>query len=207
QTGPEVYARNDLDRGHLVRRRDPVWGPAQVAAAANFDSFSYVNAAPQAAQFNQGEFLWSGLEDYVLGHARMFGQRLSVFTAPILVPDDPAYRGVRIPRRFFKIAAWATPEQELACTGYLLDQTPQLEALDLRDGREAATEIPPLGAFLTFQVPVVDIATLTGLDLGPLPAADRLPTRTPVPVEQLSPAPTTPEMSWTLLHQLSDVQL
>ena len=26
QTGPEVYARNDLDRGHLVRRRDPVWG-------------------------------------------------------------------------------------------------------------------------------------------------------------------------------------
>jgi endonuclease G len=26
QAGADVYARNDLDRGHLVRRRDPVWG-------------------------------------------------------------------------------------------------------------------------------------------------------------------------------------
>ncbi len=26
QTGPAVYAANDLDRGHLVRRRDPGWG-------------------------------------------------------------------------------------------------------------------------------------------------------------------------------------
>lgn len=25
QTGPTVYANNDLDRGHLVRRRDPFW--------------------------------------------------------------------------------------------------------------------------------------------------------------------------------------
>lgn len=24
QAGPELYANNDLDRGHLVRRRDPV---------------------------------------------------------------------------------------------------------------------------------------------------------------------------------------
>ncbi|VXB47653.1 hypothetical protein PLANTIT3_50073 [Plantibacter sp. T3] len=29
QAGPELYARNDLDRGHLVRRRDPVWGPSR----------------------------------------------------------------------------------------------------------------------------------------------------------------------------------
>lgn len=35
QTGPELYARNDLDRGHLVRRRDPVWGDRVVAEAAN----------------------------------------------------------------------------------------------------------------------------------------------------------------------------
>ena len=34
QAGPELYARNDLDRGHLVRRRDPVWGPPAVAARA-----------------------------------------------------------------------------------------------------------------------------------------------------------------------------
>jgi len=26
QCGPEIYANNDLDRNHLVRRRDPIWG-------------------------------------------------------------------------------------------------------------------------------------------------------------------------------------
>ncbi|MGB7423961.1 MAG: DNA/RNA non-specific endonuclease [Ornithinimicrobium sp.] len=32
QVGEEVYADNHLDRGHLVRRRDPVWGSAVRAA-------------------------------------------------------------------------------------------------------------------------------------------------------------------------------
>jgi endonuclease G len=31
QAGAELYARNDLDRGHLVRRRNPVWGEPSVA--------------------------------------------------------------------------------------------------------------------------------------------------------------------------------
>ena len=35
QTGPTVYAGNDFDRGHLVRRRDPVWGDPSTAARAN----------------------------------------------------------------------------------------------------------------------------------------------------------------------------
>ena len=35
QTPPELYKKNDLDLGHLVRRLDPVWG--DVAEAANFD--------------------------------------------------------------------------------------------------------------------------------------------------------------------------
>jgi len=48
QAGSALYAANDLDRGHLVRRRDPVWGPADIAERANFDSFAYPNAAPQA---------------------------------------------------------------------------------------------------------------------------------------------------------------
>ena len=51
QVGPDVYAGNDLDRGHLVRC-DPVWGDPGTALLANLDSFSYVNAAPQAALFN-----------------------------------------------------------------------------------------------------------------------------------------------------------
>ena len=106
QAGPLVYADNDLDRGHLVRRRDPVWGSPEVAARANGDTFRYTNAAPQASGFNQSKELWLGLEDHVLGHARVHRQRLSVFTAPVLAAGDPPYRGIRVPLRFWKIAAW-----------------------------------------------------------------------------------------------------
>jgi endonuclease G len=75
QAGPELYARNDLDRGHLVRRRDPVWGADAEAADANHDSFAYTNAAPQAAQFNQSKELWNGLEDHVLAYAETYDLR------------------------------------------------------------------------------------------------------------------------------------
>jgi endonuclease G, mitochondrial len=205
QTGPEVYADNDLDRGHLVRRRDPVWGDAQTAAQANLDSFTYVNAAPQAALFNQGELLWAGLENYILDHARANGQRLSVFTAPVLATDDPPYRGIQVPRRFWKIAAWATSDGAtggavLASAGYVLDQSEVLDPL-----LQSTAEPPPLGAYLTYQVPLVDIATLTGLDLGPLQAADRLPSPAPVPPGDLGPSVTSER--WVLLRRSSDMRL
>ena len=86
QTGEDVYARNDLDRGHLVRRQDPVWGDTTTARRANYDTFAYTNAAPQAAAFNQSKQLWLGLEDHVLTYARTNGNRLSVFTAPCSQP-------------------------------------------------------------------------------------------------------------------------
>lgn len=187
QAGPELYARNDLDRGHLVRRRDPVWGPADVARRANVDTFAYPNAAPQAAEFNQSKELWNGLEDHVLEHARAYGRRLTVLTGTVLDAQDPVYRGIGIPRRFWKVVAWAEvaagadpgTAPRLATTAYVLDQTPQLDEIDLRAATAqalAAGEVPPLGPFRTFQVPVRDVEELTRLDLGPLVAADRLAT-------------------------------
>ncbi len=107
QTGAAVYAGNDLDRGHLVRRRDPGWGTAAEARAATEATFVYTNAAPQASVFNQSKDLWVGLEDHVLAYADATDQRVSVFTGPVLADTDPPYRGIRIPRRFWKVAAWA----------------------------------------------------------------------------------------------------
>ena len=126
QAGPELYSNNDLDRGHLVRRRDPVWGPQEVAERANSDTFHYTVCAPQTSTLNQSMTLWLGLEDYVLEHARQYGQLLSVFTGCIFAGEDPIYRDVAIPRQFYKIAAWAQGE-ELAATGYVLDQTSSLD--------------------------------------------------------------------------------
>ncbi len=170
QTGAEVYSRNDLDRGHLVRRRDPVWGDRALAELANRETFRYTNAAPQASAFNQGEELWVGLEDYLLDAARASGARLSVFTGPVFASGDARYRGVLIPRRFWKTAAWVV-DGELRATAYVLDQSALVERFD--DDREAGAADPDIGAFRTFQVPVADVAALTALGLDALVAADR----------------------------------
>lgn len=167
QAGPAVYARNDLDRGHLVRRRDPGWGEPAEARKAMAATFAYPNAAPQAAGFNQSKELWLGLEDHVLTYAESTDQRLSVFTAPVLDDDDPPYRGIRVPLRFWKVAAWEGADG-LAAAGFVLDQT---ALVDTSDGLLA---VPPLGAFRTFQVPVAGIAGLTGVDVGALADADVL---------------------------------
>lgn len=177
QAGPAVYADNDLDRGHLVRRRDPGWGTVEEARAATASTFFYPNAAPQAAGFNQSKELWLGLEDHVLEYADTTDQRVSVLTAPVLGPDDPSYRGIRIPLRFWKVAAWATTQSDgirLAAAGFVLDQT------ELVDTATAKT-VAPLGGFQTFQVPIADIELLAGVDLGPLVDADVLAQQTARP--------------------------
>ena len=70
------------------------------------NTFHYTNAAPQAAKFNQGMDLWLGLESYLLDNAADNGRRLVVFTGPIFGDTDPTYRGVQIPLKFFKVAAF-----------------------------------------------------------------------------------------------------
>lgn len=173
QAGPEVYARNDLDRGHLVRRRDPVWGAPAIAQRANADTFHYPNAAPQASDFNQSKELWLGLEDHVLAFAEAQDLKLSVFTAPFLTPADPPYRGIRVPLRFWKIVAWVR-DDALATAGFVLDQTPLVDVS--RPVREAAPGgEPDLGPFRTFQAPIADIAATAGLVMPELVAADRMP--------------------------------
>ena len=175
QTGERLYARNDIDRGHLVRRASAVWGDTRAEAAqANADTFHYTNAAPQAAKFNQGLELWLGMETYLLKHAADNRQRLVVFTGPIFGDLDPAYRGVDIPLRYFKVAVFIH-EGELAATGYVVDQTPQLAELPEVPRPGALDEAPPLGPFRTFQTPIRDIAELTGLNLGQLVEVDRMP--------------------------------
>ncbi len=172
QAGPALYADNDLDRGHLVRRRDPGWGTAAEARTATEATFAYPNAAPQASVFNQSKELWLGLEDHVLRFADTTDERVSVFTAPVLDEADPLYRGVQIPRRFWKVAAWieTAPDGEpvLAAAGFVLDQTALIPPDDAVAGAR-------LGSFRTFQAPIADIGELAGVDFGPLPAADVLP--------------------------------
>jgi endonuclease G len=204
QAGPAVYARNDLDRGHLVRRASVSWGHDRAEAQrANVDSFYYTNAAPQAAKFNQGKDLWLGLEDYLHQHAATFDRKLVVLAGPVLEHGDPPYRGIKIPLRFWKVAAFVQ-DGALAATGYLLDQTPLVDDLDAAlSGAAAAGEAPPLGPFRTFQVPVADIAALAGVQLDQLVLADLMGAA----ATGETPPPGQVNTGWLQLSSLDDVIL
>ncbi len=200
QTGERVYARNDLDRGHLVRRASAVWGDTRAEAAqANEDTFYYTNAAPQAAKFNQGMELWLGLESYLQENAADNSRRIVVFTGPMFGETDPVYRGVDIPLRFFKVAAFLH-QGELAATGYVVDQTPQLADLPEIPRPGAIAGAPPLGPFRTFQTPIRDIAALTALDLDQLVAVDRMPIAAALPSARVT-------STWRELHSAEDLDL
>jgi endonuclease G, mitochondrial len=181
QTGEDVYRDNPLDRGHLVRRRDPAWGTW--AKAANDDTFHFTNAAPQHHLFNAGRTLWVGLEDYVLDNADALDLRVSVLTGPVLADDDELYRGVRLPRQFWKVVAMVRQDGTPSVTGYLLSQAALLDDLP-------SVEEFSYGAYRTFQVPVRRIGELCGLGLDPYVAADPLERleSTPLPRELIRPA-------------------
>lgn len=169
QTGEQVYRDNPLDRGHLVRRLDPAWGPSAAAAKlANDDTFHFTNCSPQHHDFNAGQTLWAGLEDYVLENADNLNFRVSVFSGPVLAADDDRYRGMQLPRQFWKVVAMVKQDGALSATAYLLSQE------QLIQGLEVAPEAFSYGAYRTYQVPVRRIEGLTGLSFGSLADADPL---------------------------------
>jgi endonuclease G len=174
QMGEAIYVDNELDRGHLVRRLDPAWG--EIAKAANDDTFHFTNCSPQHGDFNRNATLWAGLEDYILDHADNEQFKVSVFSGPLLEDDDPEYRGVRLPRQFWKVVVMAKSPGLLSATAYLLSQETLIEGLEV-----APAEFS-FGAYGTFQVQVSEIERLTGLDFGALAGFDPLGTQEAAPV-------------------------
>lgn len=160
QAGVELYERNDLDQGHLVRRNDPVWG--RPAATANEDTFHFTNCAPQHKHLNRRT--WLGLEDYILKNADNFDLKVSVFTGPVFRADDMTYRGeYQLPAEFWKVVVMRKTDRSLSATAYLQTQKNLLEDLEFA-----------YGAYRTYQVPVARIEAITGLDFGPLRDHDPL---------------------------------
>jgi endonuclease G len=172
QTGEDVYRDNDLDRGHLVRRLDPAWGPQ--SAAAVDDTFHFTNCTPQHHDFNAGGALWLGLEDYVLKNAVTSGLKVSVLSGPVLDVADPEYRGVALPLQYWKLVAMVRADGKPSVTAYLLSQQALLDEFRTERTRGVLPESFSYGAYRTFQVPVRRIAGLTGLDMAPFIAADPL---------------------------------
>ncbi len=163
QLGGEAYKSNPIDRGHMVRRQDPVWG--EKADQASDDTFVYTNAALQHEGLNQKE--WLALEDHVLGSAKALGQKMTVLTGPIFKDDDPKFDNkgaikppTQIPREFYKVVVWNDPKQGLKGAAFVLSQA------DLIGGRNMfKAEFSP-GRFQVYQVPIEKLEQMTQMDFG-----------------------------------------
>ena len=164
QAGNDLYSGNNLDRGHMVRRLDAVWGSLEEARLANEDTFYYTNSCPQHAQLNQRE--WNDLEEYILGNADVHNLMVTVFTGPIFDETDIEYRGIKIPVDFWKVVAFVRNDNhQLSVTGYQLTQQNLMDDLE---------EVFAFGAFRTYQVPVKKIEELSNIDFGDLHNYDPL---------------------------------
>ncbi len=175
QIGNVLYRSNPLDRGHMVRRKDPGWGcTKEEAQNGELDTFHYTNAAPQHKDLNQRD--WVGLEDYVLEAAVTRDFKVSVMTGPVFDQRDtplrrqPGAEDIPIPEHFWKIAVMVNADTgKLSATGYLLTHG------SLIDGLTEAAFV--LGSYKTYQVTIARISGLTGFDFSQLEAHDPLQRR------------------------------
>lgn len=186
QHGDELYRGNRLDRGHLARRADLLWGPVAEAERANRDSFFFTNITPQLDAFNQAarDGLWGRLEDALYEDVAVDELKVSVVAGPVLGADDRVYRGVAVPREFWKVIAFAVGGELRAAAFVLTQNLDRLETLDLDE-------------FAVYQVPVADVGERTGLRFPEaLTDADTAPSR---PQADGPPPPLTGprDISWT----------
>ena len=151
---------NHLDRGHLARRADLVWG--------TLDGPSRPTATPSSSPTSRrrwttstrarGDGVWGRLEDAVFEPARTRAPEVSVFGGPVLADDDRVYRGVLVPARVLE-GDRLVRDGALSARAFLLTQDlDPLEALDLDE-------------FATYQVPLADLAARTGVLLDPVLAS------------------------------------
>lgn len=164
QAGNDLYAGNDLDRGHLVRRADAAWGNDEDdAKLANDDTFHFTNCSPQHAITNQGKIkeappglkLWGKLEDHIAREGKRNRRPLTIFNGPVFRNNDKVYRGVKIPREFWKVVIFANDEDRPAAAAFVLTQAELIK--DLKEAFEA-------GEYKAVQVRVKDLETKTNLD-------------------------------------------
>jgi endonuclease G, mitochondrial len=157
QADDSLYSGNRLDRGHIARRADLCWGAMAEAKKANIDSFFFTNITPQMDDFNQSSKagIWGKLEDAVFSDVDVQNLRVSVFGGPVFQEDDRLFRGIRVPREFFKVIVFVE-RGELRARGFLLTQNlNQLEALELDEFRVYQVALSEVEARCKFAFPEV----------------------------------------------------
>lgn len=183
QAGDSIYFDNPIDKGHLVRRLDPVWipegGSDSLMREIIKDTYHYTVAGPQHHRLNRRE--WLNLEDYLLDSAGKFDFKISVLTGPVFAESDPLLISqpraderdeIQVPLQFWKVAVMRDLETgEMRSAGFMLSQ-----GAFLHDMNETAFV---LGEGAVFRTPLSVIETATGLDFSDFHAGETAPPVTP----------------------------
>lgn len=206
QLGRETYDDNQVDKGHLVRREDVLWGTVAEARLANKATFFYTNASPQHQNFNQDE--WKYLEDWVLTRATDFSYRLCVFTGPVFSDSDPTLEDLpahlrrlvpasgkaRLPAAFWKVIVLRDSEaggDDLAAVAFAMKQNEMWE--DKHGNRLLHLKV--------HQVTMAAIEQWTGLDFGPLKAVDEFA----FAEDRVRAVDGAPEAPWPRIDRAEDI--
>ncbi len=125
---PESPFRGDpapIVSGHFVRCEDVAWGDGELELQyAVSDCYHVTNRAPKIAATRPIRDGWGDLETHVAGQND--GTQLSVFSGPVLEPDDPEVGAagadvLQIPRAYWKLIV-ARKGNDLRAYGFLLRQ-------------------------------------------------------------------------------------
>jgi endonuclease G len=159
QIGNELYAGNDLDRGHLARRADLVWGGYEEAKQANKDSYYYTNIAPQHYKFNRSSAggIWGEIENAIYLDLAKPGSKYSVFAGPVFSDSDKEINNIQIPNAFWKIVYYQDKAtQRIVSRAYIVTQ------VDLID--DITSQIESLEDYQVYQISINRVQQLTGFD-------------------------------------------
>lgn len=170
----------DIQRGHLVRRLDPVWGSMTVVNRAVDHTYHYTNAAPQGKGFNNT--VWGDLEDFILKRAIDTDHRVTVFSGPVFDDDnDPFYRSnfpdgpYQIPMEYWKVVVFEKLGGQLSATAY---KQSQFEVRDWVEADLTTHGFSPISDArrAMAQLSIAKLEELTSIDFGDLKRFDPLHT-------------------------------
>jgi len=179
QIDNRFYSKDEgtFDRGHLVRRVDPCWGPKRISKKGETDTFTWVNCTPQHRKLNRQSGIWFQLEQHIMEHGvkNKIGN-VSVFSGPVLSNSDPLFKikynqsPVPIPELFWKVIVWKKMDGKLYAVGFMMSQSGWIKdkvilAPKVRKARldDEYFQNLKFKDHKTYQVPVETIEKVTGI--------------------------------------------
>ena len=155
-----------IDRGHIVRREDGAWGgTSREAEYGNSDTYHWTNCTPQSEAFNQSgkTGIWGKFEEHIEKEVHAEGGRMSVFSGPVLNPQDPRHgyddeHEIQVPMEFWKVVVCvgrANGQAEKLAYGFVFDQTEPVQRLGYERMNMDDYEI--------YQMPIKEITKKTGV--------------------------------------------